>query len=841
MKRQVFTMSVFAVRLLIPLPTWATAGNLDPTFGNGGVVVQNELTDLDALVLQPDGKLVGIGTANAGGLTLARYNSDGSLDAAFGNGGLVTTPQIGAGLRLVLQSDGRLVAGGIAWSDNVYAHFAVARYNANGSLDPTFGNGGILIAPYSSDSDFLNAIALAPDGKLIALGYSNILKQPAGKSSYYLEQLLLTRINADGTLDESFGTGGWVTKRMADYDYGESAAVQPDGRIVVADFSCRDGQTTYCRGLALRYQVSGKLDLSFGTRGIAEVPTGTFGSAIDSVHLRSDGTIVVLGGPSDPSGGVGVTRFTAEGALDPSFGSGGVAHAARHFGAQTMIQRPDGSLLVAGHSFPAVFDGSADFALMRFTESGILDERFGNDGVASTRLSSYDLATALVTQPDNKVVAAGLETRPDGRGFVAVVARFVDGQCGNGTLEPGEECDDGNVVNGDGCDANCTVTRCGNTVTSSAEECDDGNQQNDDACKNDCTLNVCGDGVVRTGVEVCDDGNSIDDDGCSNSCQRTRCGDGVRDPSEECDDGNTTNGDGCDANCLVEQCGNGRVEGGEQCDSGTLTGDAVCAAACHWALEYDAVLRPVNPLTVKLNAGHDELTRYVSVFLDAGGGHQIPAGHTVQLTAADGDCPAGTIISTSDPITFVADTARVFIHVSRTAFSNATATTPQRCTLAFTAHLAPQDVYDPNPENNSVSLELNVFDLSSVEMSQAGSFSLDSVKPLSAKIARGAAQISKTVKLNVKTTTPDPTQTIAITAQDGTCPSGTVGSPTPSSLTLARRHTRVWLPLTVRSAAFQSRARNSPARCTAVVTATSSGGTQQTTRINVDVMDSNDL
>ena len=837
MKRQNLVVSVFVALMSVPLRTWATAGDLDPTFGTGGVVVQNELSQFAGLVLQGDGKLVALGVSQDAGITLVRYNADGSLDATFGNGGLVTTPQIEVGLRLVLQPDGKLVAGGMA-PDNLYVHFALVRYNADGSLDQTFGNGGILIAPYSSDSDFLNAIALAPDGKLIAIGYSNIPKQPP---AYYLEQLLLARINADGTLDQGFGTGGWVTKKVADYDYGVSATVQPDGKIVVGDFSCRDGETTYCRGLALRYQMNGQADLSFGTRGAAEVPTGTFGSSIGDVRLRADGTIVVQGGPMNPEGGTGVTRFTATGSLDASFGNGGVGHAAKNFGAQTMIQRADGSLLLAGHSFPAVFDGSADFALVRFTESGTLDQQFGNDGVASNRLSSYDMANALVTQADNKVVAAGLKTRPEGRGFVAVIARFVDGQCGNGSLEAGEDCDDGNVVNGDGCDANCTVTRCGNAVTSGTEECDDGNQQNDDACKNNCTLNVCGDGVVRTGVEICDDGNSVDDDGCSNQCQRTRCGDGVKDPSEECDDGNAVNGDGCDTNCLVERCGNGRVEGGEQCDSGSATGDARCGADCHWASVYDAVIRPVNPLTVKLGLGRDEITRYISVLLDAGGGHQVPQSHVAQLAASNGDCPAGTVDENAGPVTFTAESARVFIHVKRAAFPNATAATPQRCTLSFTAGIEPEDVYDPTPQNNTVAVELSVFDLSRDGAAQSASFSLQSVKPLRAKIARGVTTATRTVRLSVTTKTADPTQTVTITAQDGTCPAGTVGQPTPSAITLARKRTSVSLPLALSSAAFQTRSRNSPSRCTATVTATSTNGSQQTIQLVVDVMDSNDL
>jgi len=841
MKRPFLSMLVISLLLVFAAYAWAGAGDLDPTFGNQGLVIQNDLRELDALVLQTDGKVVAVGTARSDGLALARYNADGSLDATFGSGGVVITPQIGAGLRLVLQPDGKLVAGGIAWTDSVTTNFALARYNPDGSLDATFGSGGIAILPYSTDGDFFTALALAPDGKLVAVGYSNILKQPPGKSPYYKEQILLARINADGTLDQSFGTVGWVTKHPADFDYGMSATVQPDNKIIVGAFSCKDTELTYCTGLVLRYQQDGQADLSFGRRGVAEVPTGMFGSSMGDVRLLADGKIVGQGGPAGPAGGVHVTRFNADGSLDTTFGSGGVAVALKNFGAQTMIARADGSLLLAGHSFPQVFDGSADFALMSFTEAGTVDPQFGNDGLAARHLSSYDMANALVVQPDNKIVAAGLFTGSDGEGFIAVLARFVDGKCSNGTLEAGEDCDDGNLTDGDGCDSNCTLTRCGNGIASSGEQCDDGNGQNADACKNDCTLNVCGDGVVRTGVEICDDGNAVDDDGCSNSCQRTRCGDGVKDPSEECDDGNAVNGDGCDTNCLTEHCGNGRVEGGEQCDSGSASGDANCAADCHWALQYDAVLRPVNPLTVKLGPGRDEITRYLTILLDAGGGHQAPDRHVAQLTASNGDCPAGTIDESTDPVTFRANVARVFINVKRAAFPNATADTPQRCTLRLTARIYPEDVYDPNPENNSVSVELNVLDLSHPQTAQSASFSLQSVKPLRAQIARGVTTATKTVRLSVTTKAPDPTQTITITVSDGTCPKGTVGQPAPSAFTLARKRRTVSLPLALSSTAFQSRSRTSPSRCTATVTATLGNGSAQTVQLVVDVTDGNDL
>jgi len=108
-------------------------------------------------------------------------------------------------------------------------------------------------------------------------------------------------------------------------------------------------------------------------------------------------------------------------------------------------------------------------------------------------------------------------TTPREGGELWKIPRIVT--CGDGFPDPEEECDDGNLVSGDACDADCTVTACGNGIVTDGEECDDGNQSDADACKSDCTENVCGDGARYPLYEACDDGNQQDDDACSNTCR----------------------------------------------------------------------------------------------------------------------------------------------------------------------------------------------------------------------------------------------------------------------------------------------------------------------------------
>ena len=148
--------------------------------------------------------------------------------------------------------------------------------------------------------------------------------------------------------------------------------------------------------------------------------------------------------------------------------------------------------------------------------------------------------------------------------------------CGNGVVDPGEACDDGNTQSGDGCSADCSSTEvCGNGVLDPGEACDDGNTQSGDGCSADCSsTEVCGNGILDIGEE-CDDGtsNSRTPNACRPGCHLPVCGDGIVDSEfgEVCDDGNTRSGDGCSYDCRsTEVCGNGIIDPGEECDDGNF-------------------------------------------------------------------------------------------------------------------------------------------------------------------------------------------------------------------------------------------------------------------------------
>jgi cysteine-rich repeat protein len=170
--------------------------------------------------------------------------------------------------------------------------------------------------------------------------------------------------------------------------------------------------------------------------------------------------------------------------------------------------------------------------------------------------------------------------------------------CGNFVLEAGEECDDGNIENGDGCNWSCqNEVQCGNSLWEDGEECDDGNASNEDGCLNTCVVGVCGDGHVQVGVEACDDGNVVGGDGCDAECREegvgeVECGNGAVEEGEACDDGNGEEGDGCRNSCELARCGDGVVwEGEEECDDGNGEDGDGCLNNCERARCGDGVVR----------------------------------------------------------------------------------------------------------------------------------------------------------------------------------------------------------------------------------------------------------
>lgn len=391
----------------------AAAGDLDTTFGLAGMVSQDfggYDNAVNCIALQPDGKvLVGGGITND--LGLARYNSDGSLDVTFGNGGVVNTTlpgppgfNVGAVEAMALLPDGRIVVAGTSFSNYEYnTDFVVARYHVDGSPDATFGVGGVVVTDFFGEYDLAHAVGIQADGKIVVAGAAN---RDGGTRAFFA----LARYHVDGSLDDTFGVGGKVTADFFNTLKSANAlAIQPDGKLVLAGY----GEFNQSGDFALaRFRPDGSLDATFGLGGVTltEFPTG--GSEATALTLQPDGRIVAAGFANNHDGtnsDFALARYDRRGFLDRSFGKAGrttidfrgdfdVAYAAAGL--------PDGGVVLAGYAQKSLTD--CDFALARIDKHGKPDKDFGDRGRVMTDFSGLaDIARAVAVQPDGRIVAAG--------------------------------------------------------------------------------------------------------------------------------------------------------------------------------------------------------------------------------------------------------------------------------------------------------------------------------------------------------------------------------------------------------------------------------------------------
>jgi uncharacterized delta-60 repeat protein len=367
------------------LARYTAGGQLDDSFGTKGRVT----TDFpglaavpSAVLVQPDGKIVVAGGAFplfvfAGNFELARYNPDGTLDSGFGNGGIVTT-NFGFGSYasgLALQPDGKIVAAGTVFvdfstDDSSDTDFGLARYNPDGTLDATFGNGGKVLTDFAGYNDDALAVLIQPDGKIVAAG--------SAKDPFTYYDFALARYLPDGTLDTAFGHGG---KMRTDFgvqnlDQARAAVLQPDGKIVLAGFaSLAFGDTRYA---AARYNADGTIDKSFGSKGRTQLHFGTCCERMNSLLLQSDGKLVMVGFPDSESSDSDfvLARLDTHGALDPGFGKNGWVRTSfgnLNGGANGAVLQADGKIVAVGFQATST-DKTVEFAIARYLSTATSDD-----------------------------------------------------------------------------------------------------------------------------------------------------------------------------------------------------------------------------------------------------------------------------------------------------------------------------------------------------------------------------------------------------------------------------------------------------------------------------------
>jgi len=411
-----------------------TAGDLDPTFGLGGKVTTDFFGSGDDaiadLVYQSDGKLVAVGTST-NGLALARYNTDGSLDAGFGAGGTVRL-KLGSfddrGNAVAIQPDGKiLVAGSTVRTD---ADFAVVRFLGDGTLDSSFGVGGVSIFDVGGDN-YANDLAIQSDGKIVVGG---------GQWTSTTRKMAVARLNADGTLDSTFNSVGWVATDFGHFgQQARSVGLDSQGRIVAGMSATRNTSVGMLDFAAVRYTSSGTLDSTFGSGGLAAIDFSGKWGLLYSAVVQADDRVVLAGTTySDPYApntyDFALVRFTASGALDSSFGANGQVFtdfAGYNDIAYALALQADGKLVAVGVSTDA---SGPSVAVARYLTNGALDTSFDGDGrMTSSFGSSRFSVQAVAALSSNGRIAVGghVNTGNSGRDFA--VAALTAG----GTLDSG--------------------------------------------------------------------------------------------------------------------------------------------------------------------------------------------------------------------------------------------------------------------------------------------------------------------------------------------------------------------------------------------------------------------
>jgi uncharacterized delta-60 repeat protein len=403
------------VALAVAVAAYAAAGALDTSFSNDGKVK----TDLGArgdfaaaVAVQTDGKIVVAGGSAYDTVdpkwALARYNPDGTLDTTFGGGdGRVTTnftSHEDAIYGVAIQSDGKIVAAGDAGLRTGNSKFALARYEANGTLDPSFGGDGKVRTNFTTGDDPVSSLVLQPTSEeiVVAGGAAQNRANP---------KVAIARYLADGSLDPSFGGGdGKVTTDFSPAkDYANAVVLQTDGKIVAGGIAAVSGS----RGSfeLIRYNADGTLDNTFSGDGKLRTNFTARDDSVQGVVVRSDLDIVAGGiaGSGGSNAKFALAYYHPDGTLDPSFGGDGKVTTditGAYDAAWDIVVQPDDKVVAGGEA-----SGSRGrFAAARYLADGTLDPDFGGgDGKVTVNFTRRaDFAIGLAAQPaDGNLVLVG--------------------------------------------------------------------------------------------------------------------------------------------------------------------------------------------------------------------------------------------------------------------------------------------------------------------------------------------------------------------------------------------------------------------------------------------------
>jgi uncharacterized delta-60 repeat protein len=405
-------------------------GTLDSDFNANGIVTtpfgNHDVLNGSALI-QPDNKIVVAGSVYNSidyDLALVRYNADGTLDNSFGINGKATA-SVGKSndySSCASLLDNRKILVGGYYNDPVSLNMFLSRFNADGSLDSTFGIDGIDTVAFGTDDDVAYSMKVQPDGKILLSGFSYV---------DFSNHFALARFNSEGFPDNTFGTDGKVTTQVGvSNDISYSMELQTDGKILL-------GGTSYDGMLydfaVVRYNADGTLDSTFDVDGKVLTSINSTSSMGYALTIQNDGKILLAGDyDNDTYHNFAVVRYNADGTLDHSFSMDGkstITIDGEHTNyCDGMTLEQDGKIVVTGNS-RITLGNDFDICLVRFNTDGSVDTSFGTNGSVLQDINDHseDSPWSVVMQPDGRIVVAGIAGEG---GFISnnfVVLRYLSG------------------------------------------------------------------------------------------------------------------------------------------------------------------------------------------------------------------------------------------------------------------------------------------------------------------------------------------------------------------------------------------------------------------------------
>ncbi len=406
-------LALLAIGLLaLAGPALARPGDIDASFGSGGSVLTDATGGWEGArdgVVLPDGRIVVCGPGNGGGsFCVVRYLADGTVDSTFGVNGVANTLVLGTNTEataIARQPDGRLVVAGYALVSGAWVSIVV-RYTENGALDPTFNGTGRNQQTIGAVGD-VQDVAVQPDGAILICGSFRV----TGTTTF----LGLRRYRADGTPDPGFGSGGTVTRGPGTDNHGMALRLLPGGRfLAVGTTDLSNGLGA--QFLTFRFKANGTPDSTFGTVGRVITDVSVFADFARDVDVLPDGRILVgghLGTQANTSHRYTIVCLDSTGVKDPGYGVNGIFTSPEvglttgYAFANDLLLLPSGRVLMAGQC--TRIGTSDDFALLRVTADGAIDTTFGAGGLVLTDLSGggRDIAYRMLARADGRLVVAG--------------------------------------------------------------------------------------------------------------------------------------------------------------------------------------------------------------------------------------------------------------------------------------------------------------------------------------------------------------------------------------------------------------------------------------------------